>query len=209
MNTHIRTSAILISLAVAQTTMGQGYTQRGLVLGGLTGAGVGAAIGDNNDDAGAGALIGGAVGALAGSVLGNAKDQQYQYRAQMYQQQRAYQLSRAVSVADVVALTHNRLSEGVIINLIQNNGLQQPLQVSDIVYLSQQGVSENVIRVMQDMGSGRMAPTVIYDSPPPVVVSRVHVVPAPPPVYVPSTGFYFNYSNYGGRGYHCHHPHHH
>jgi hypothetical protein len=101
----------------------------------------------------------------------------------------------------VVALTHNRLSEGVIINLIQNNGLQQPLQVSDIVYLNQQGVSDNVIRVMQDMGSGRMAPPVVYENAPPVVVSRVY---APAPVYVPSSGYYYNYSSCGG-----HYPHYH
>lgn len=207
MKIQFRASAVILSLIFAQTACGQGHTQGGAVLGGLAGAGIGAAIGDNNDDAGAGALIGGAVGVVAGSLLGNARDQQSRYQAQMYQQQQAYQMSRAVSVPDVVSLTHNRLSEGVIINLVRSNGLQRPLEISDIVYLSQQGVSENVIRAMQDVGNGGPAygpAPVIYQQTPPVVVSRVQVVPAP--VYVPRPGFSVYYSN--GGGYHNHHHRH-
>ncbi len=207
MKMQIRSSAVIVSLIFAQSACGQGYSQRGTVLGGLAGAGIGAAIGDNNDDAGAGVLIGGAVGAVAGSLLGNSRDQQYRYNAQMYQQQQAYQVSRAVSIPDVVSLTQNRLSDGVIINMIRSNGLQRPLEISDIVYLSQQGVSENVIRAMQDFGNGgpTYPPTpVIYEQAPPVVVSRVVV---PQPVYIPRPGVSVYYSNRGGGPYHyrrCH-----
>ena len=49
--------------------------RRGVLLGGLAGAAIGAAIGDKGDNETAGALIGGAVGAIAGGTIGNQRDQ--------------------------------------------------------------------------------------------------------------------------------------
>jgi hypothetical protein len=49
--------------------------RRGVILGGLAGAAIGAAIGDKGDNETAGALIGGAVGAIAGGTIGNQRDQ--------------------------------------------------------------------------------------------------------------------------------------
>lgn len=51
-------------------------TQKGVTIGGLTGAGLGAIIGSRSGHAGRGALIGGAAGALVGGVIGNYMDRQ-------------------------------------------------------------------------------------------------------------------------------------
>ncbi len=59
----------LLSLSSCQT-----YTQRGALVGGLSGAALGAIAADNS---GAGALVGGAIGASAGAALGHAKDRRY------------------------------------------------------------------------------------------------------------------------------------
>lgn len=131
---------------------GQGNTQRGAAVGGIAGAVAGAAIGDHNGETGAGAAIGGILGAFAGGLLGNAEDQQRAYQSQRQYQQTQQQLREyqrtAVSTQDVVAMTGNGLSEQVIINQIQQRGVQTQLQVADIIALHQQGVSENIITAM-------------------------------------------------------------
>ena len=50
------------------------HRRRGVILGGLAGAALGAAIGDKGNNETTGALIGGAVGAIAGGTIGNDKD---------------------------------------------------------------------------------------------------------------------------------------
>ena len=157
--------------------------QRGTVLGGLTGAAAGAIIGENSGEAGAGAAIGGLVGAVAGSALGDARDQEMQHYYAAQQQRLAYQQqyrqhyvqTQAVSLQDIVSMARSGISDGVIITQIQNRGLQNPVQVNEIVYLSQNGVSENVIRAMQQTGTVATArssriPTVV--SQPPVIIHR-------------------------------------
>ena len=122
-------------------------------MGGIAGAVAGAAIGDHNGETGAGAAIGGIIGAFAGGLLGNAEDKQQAYQSQrQYQQtqrQRYEYQQTAVSSQDVIAMTRNGLSEQVIINQIQQRGIQTQPQVADIIALHQQGVSENIITAMQ------------------------------------------------------------
>ncbi|MGI9472805.1 MAG: glycine zipper domain-containing protein [Rubripirellula sp.] len=174
----------------------QGNTKRGATLGGLAGAVAGAAIGDHNGEAGVGAAIGGVVGAVTGGLLGNAKDQEQAYHRQQqaYQTQQqhiAYQQS-AVSMSDVVSMTRSGLSENVIINQIQQRGVQTKPQVSDIISLHQEGVSENVITVMQQAPTGPTRVTRIPQpvavpviTPAPVIVEEHYLVPhyAPPRRY--------------------------
>jgi hypothetical protein len=58
------------------------HTGEGALIGGATGAGIGAAIGSlSHARAGEGALIGGAIGALVGGLVGNDMDYQDQQRA--------------------------------------------------------------------------------------------------------------------------------
>lgn len=188
-------------------TMAQAQAKRGAVLGGLSGAAIGAIIGDNSDEAGAGAAIGGAVGAVAGTILGNANQEQYgnagPYGAPIYRTQPRYvgpgpgysngaNYVRTVPVTtlssqDIIALTHSRVSDSVIISEIQTKGLSGAPSVQDIVFLSQQGVSDVVIRAMQN--AGRPAPVVVAS--PPVVVKRY-----------PSAGrYYYGPPHRGGRYY--------
>jgi len=82
----VRNSVLLISgaallLATACTdpnavggTNPRQNTQQGALIGGLLGAGVGAAVSDGNR--GRGALVGGIIGAAGGAVVGNALDRQ-------------------------------------------------------------------------------------------------------------------------------------
>ena len=57
-------------------------TQRGSVTGGLTGAALGAIVGNQSGRPLEGAALGGLIGAAAGSALGNAKDQEEGYMPQ-------------------------------------------------------------------------------------------------------------------------------
>lgn len=172
-------------------------TQRGATLGGIAGAIAGGIIGDNNDEAGAGALIGGAVGALAGGALGNARDKELEYQQQVRQyeaqqrlyaaQQQQYQVRQgAVSINDVVTMVRSGLSDTIVINQVMERGVQRRLEVSDIIQLHQNGVSEGVITAMQRATVGTPVPPSVSVSPQsPVVIERhvevvpTYVVPAP------------------------------
>jgi hypothetical protein len=173
----IRYSAALLTITlVALPARAQYHTQRGAGLGGLTGAVVGGAIGHQNDETIEGVLIGGAVGALAGGMLGRQRDMQDAYDWHYYYNQQALAAqyaARAVSVADIVTMSRNGLSDAVIVQHIQQNGLQRQLTVQDIVGLHQAGVSENVIQAAQQarglpagvVVSGQPATTVIVGPP--------------------------------------------
>lgn len=183
------------------SVMAQYHTDRGAVLGGLGGALIGAGIGEHNDNAGAGALIGGAVGLLSGAAIGNSMDQEEAARARAYQQQRARQLSRAVSISDVATMSQNGVSDDVIINHVTQNGVQRRLEVNDVIMLHQQGVSNAVISAMQRAPVGGSVPPATYQSPstyqPPVIVREHYYVR--PPVH-----YWHGYS-----GYRPHYPRHH
>jgi uncharacterized protein YcfJ len=183
-----------------QNAGAQVQTQRGATMGGLAGAVVGGLIGDKNNEAGAGAAIGGVVGAVTGGLLGNAADKQqaidrqrYYYNQQQIQQQQIAATQAAVSLTDVVTMTRSGLSEAVIINQVQQRGIQQKLQVPDIISLHQQGVSENVITAMQSATTGMQqvararAPVIRHErvvTPAPVIVEQHYIRPYyPPPRY--------------------------
>ncbi len=155
-----------VAIPIFVVLCGQGFaqnnTRQGAAVGGVAGAVIGGIIGHQNDETPEGALIGGAVGAIAGGVIGNAKDKQISkeryYQHQIYQQQRQlesqqYQMServrRGVTNADVITMTRSGLSDAVIINHIETNGIVRRPEVSDILSLHQQGVSETVITAMQ------------------------------------------------------------
>lgn len=186
-------AAIAVSPNVVRA---QAQTQRGATLGGLAGAVAGGLIGDHNGEAGAGAAIGGVVGAVAGGLLGNAneKEQVYQQQRQIYyqQQQQITHTQSAVSLNDVISMSRSGLSDSVIINQINQRGVQTTLQVPDIIALHQQGVRESVITAMQHAPTGvqrvARAPQPVVQriiTPAPVIVHESYVVPhyAPPRRY--------------------------
>jgi hypothetical protein len=139
------------------------------ILGGLAGAAAGAAIGEDGGDAVPGALIGGAIGALGGVGVGSAIDSQEQ-RNQYYQGQIQAQRAQAVTMADVVSMTQAGVSDAVIINHIQTNGVARPVSASDLIVLKQQGVSDAVLSAMQSIPQ----PTTVIRQPAPVVVEEYY-----------------------------------
>lgn len=181
-------SSCFVSSAQAQYN-----TERGAVIGGLGGALAGAAIGKHNGETAGGALIGGAAGLLGGALIGNSIDAE-QSRRQYYEQQYIAQNSRAVTISEVLSMTKSGVSDGVMINHINQHGVQQRLEVPDVILLHREGVSEPVLTALQRARVGGTAvyaaPTRVYTSP--VIVHDYHYVPAYP-AYAP---------------HYYHHPHH-
>ena len=153
-------------------------SQRGAAVGGVAGAIAGGVIGENNDEPLAGAVIGGALGVVTGAIIGDSKDRdiaaarQYEMaQSQAYAQARA----QAVTFESVIQMTRAGLSDSVISNEIQRRGVSRRPNVSEIIMLHNNGVSDVVISSLQS-ASG---PTVVSSST--VVVpaqpATVHVVP--------------------------------
>jgi hypothetical protein len=175
------------------------YADKGALLGGLGGAGVGAIVGNAVGNTGAGALIGAGAGALGGAVVGNALDDvEARNRAQIAHQMAAMNMQPpvgAVTANDVVQMTRAGVAPDLIVNHIQANGVAGPMQSGDIISLTQQGVDPRVISAMQSPPIRvASAPPVVAG--PPVVVERV-----PPPIIVEEC--------YGPPHYYYHHHHHH
>ncbi len=174
----------------------QYHTERGAILGGLTGAAAGAAIGNQNGETAEGALIGSAIGLFSGALIGNSVDQE-QSRQRYAEQRYIAQNSRAVTISQILSMKQSGVSDGVMINHINQHGVQQRLEVSDVILLHQQGVSEPVLTALQRAPVGG---TRVYSSPrptysAPVIVHDYHYVRPAYPVYAPR--------------YHYHHrPHH-
>lgn len=181
-------------LALPSFTRGQ-QAEKGAALGGIGGALAGAAIGKHNGDTAAGALIGGAVGLITGAAIGNSADEKDRRAA--YQNQQIYMYSRAVSANDVVTMSQNQVGEEVIINHIRENGVQRRPDVSEVIALHRQGVSERVITAMQTAPEGGPAipaprPVPVY-RPAPVIVEQYYVRPS-----------YWHYPHYHHPPYHYH-----
>ena len=140
-------------------------TDKGVVGGGAVGAGTGAVVGHALGHTGAGAVIGGVVGAVTGGVIGNHMDENERQAAE-----RAAQ-ARWLSQGDVIQMAQQHVSDGVIIGEIRSTGSIYHLTADDIINLKANGVSDVVIRVMQD--SAYRHPRRVY------VTEPVYVEPAP------------------------------
>jgi outer membrane lipoprotein SlyB len=163
------------------------YADQGAVMGGLGGAGLGALVGSASGNAGAGAAIGAAAGALTGAVVGDSLDDiEARNRAQIAAATARPVAVGAVTVQDVVAMTRSGVTEEVIAGQVRSRGLVQPLQSADIIYLQQQGVSQQVILAMQQspgpMAAGP-APVMVAAPPPAVVVAEPYPVAYYAPYY--------------------------
>jgi hypothetical protein len=205
---------IVLSLAVVFSSVATGgcqspnYSGKGTLLGGLGGAGLGAAIGSKNGKNGLpGALIGGAVGAIAGNAIGESMDQDRAVaQQQAYAQGSGAQAAQgAVTPQDVINMSRSGLSEDVIATHIRTNGMTQRMQVNDLIYLRNQGVPDSVIQAMQQAPTAQARYQAAYSAalpPPPVrpvVVEHIYATPAycPPPLY-----YHHGYHNHG----HYHRP---
>jgi hypothetical protein len=178
------------------------YADRGALVGGLGGAGVGALIGDAVGETAGGAAIGAGIGALTGGAIGGALDDiEARNRAQI-----AAQLGRPVAqgqatVGEVVAMTRAGVDPRLIANYVNNSGMIEPVTAQDVIYLTQQGVSPEVIQTMQAPRpaiAGGPAPTAVIAPPPGPIIMEEY--PYGPPYCYPPPHFYH---------YHHRHRHHH
>jgi hypothetical protein len=164
------------------------YADRGAGIGALGGAGVGALVGNAVGNTAGGALIGAGVGALGGAAVGSAIDEvQAQNRAEI-----AAQLGRQVQVGaatpeEVIAMTRAGVNPALIQNYVRTSGMARPLSAQDVIYLSQSGVSPDVITVMQTPPPQVAAPAVAAPATP-VIVEQPYYDPYWGPRYCRAPG---------------------
>ena len=172
MNRQIGYSSVFIGLIVVLMAGCESpyHQDHDALFGGLLGAGAGAVIGHAAGNTAAGAVIGAGVGALTGAAIGAEKDQEEARNRALIEQQMHRQIEAgAASIQEVVAMTHAGIAEPSIINYVQTRGMILFLQPPDLIYLKQQGVSDNVVQAMQT--APRVQPPVVVEQPgPPVVI---------------------------------------
>ena len=178
-------------------------TATGALVGGATGAGVGALIGNAaGHNTAAGAAIGGVVGLMTGAIIGNNMDQAA--RARMQAQAPAtlvkVEQGQQLATADIKALAKAGLSDEVILSQIRNSHSVYHLSTAEIIDLRDAGVSQKVIDFMINTASTGDVPapapgTMVAEAPPATVYQEV-VYPAPGPDYVWVGGYW---TWYGGR----------
>lgn len=174
-------STILVFAIMLLTGCASPYrSDRGALVGGLGGAGLGAIVGNAVGNTGAGAAIGAGVGALSGAAVGGALDEiEAQNRAEIAAHMGRPVAAGAVTSEDVIAMTRAGVAEENIVTHVRSHGIVAPLQASDLVYLSQQGVSPRVIEAMQQPPTA--PPAVVAAPGTPVIVEQYHY--GPPPVF--------------------------
>jgi hypothetical protein len=165
----------------------QTATGTGAAAGGAIGAGVGGLLSHCPGGAVLGGLIGAGAGALGGSIVDDNRERKAEQAAVAAA---AAATPPPLSLQQVVQLTQNGTSDGIIIDQIRASGAIYRLRAEDILYLQNNGVREPVIHEMQ-LTTYRGPRRVVYSAaPPPVYV----VEPAPPVV-----GVGFGYGYYGRR----------
>lgn len=169
-----------VPLALACGCAGLSHTENGALAGGAVGAGTGALIGHATGHTGAGALIGAGVGAVSGGLIGSAADKSEKRAAAQAAQ------ARAVALSDVVQMTQQHVSDAVIINQIRSTGSVYYLTGSEVTWLKQNGVSDQVIMEMQ--ATAARYPRRVYTAAP-VYAEPVYVVEPPPPPVSVGVGF--------------------
>ena len=180
-------SLLIIQASGCHTT---NYAQNGALLGGLTGAGVGAAVGNSHDQSAAGALIGGAVGALTGSAIGGSLDEIDARNQALIEQSVGRRLAGATTIGDTIAMSRAGLSDPIIVQHLRSHGLASSLDSEDLITLKQQGVSDGVIAAMQSMHQQPPVALATYEEPlyisrtPRVIVREpLYSRPCPPPYW--------------------------
>lgn len=172
---YITSLALVLTLAGCVSPSGQpDRTGSGALIGGASGAVIGAIADQHNP--GAGALIGGAAGLITGGLIGHSLDQQAEARRHSAPPP-AYMAApppQPLSVADVKAMAKAGVSDNAIITQINSTHTQYQLDANAIIDLSSAGVSQKVIAYM--IGTGN---TVVAQAPPPPQTEAVVVSPGP------------------------------
>jgi hypothetical protein len=170
---------LMVALVATSGCQSPYHSDQGALFGGLLGAGTGAVVGSALGNTGAGAVVGAGVGALSGAAIGNGMDEvEAKNRAMIAQQMGRQVAAGAVKVDDVIAMTKAGVNEDLIATHVRTNGMVAPLQSNDLIRLQQEGISANVIAVMQ-ASPPRPVQTVIMDQPgpTPVIIEEYHYAP--------------------------------
>lgn len=196
-----RFALLLVALVAVGGCASPYAADRGALVGGLTGAGAGAIVGNAVGSTAGGALVGAGLGAIAGGAIGSGIDEA-DARNRAYIEQR---LGRAlptggVTTQDVVAMTRSGVDPELIVNHVRANGMAQAVTANDLIVLQQEGIDKRVIGTMQTSPRPQAAatsapvaygPPVPMYGPQPVAYYPVYAPPPPPPI-----GFGISY---GGR----------
>lgn len=174
-------------------------TGSGALIGGASGAIIGASIDRRNP--GAGALIGGAAGALTGGLIGNSADQRERARTrpvtvvQPYAPQAAGPAVNPTSIEDIKNMSRAGVGDEVIINQLATTRSVYQLNADAIVDLNRSGVSAKVINYMISTPSAATTSPVgvtVTQAPPPPRVETVVLAPGPEYVWVGGEWVWYN-----------------
>jgi outer membrane lipoprotein SlyB len=150
-------------------------TDKGVLTGAGVGGVLGGVVGHQLHNTAAGAAIGAVAGGVTGGAIGNSIDKK---EAQQAAARDVAMRGGPLTLEQVADMTHNHVSDAVIIDQIRLSRTAFYLNPEQIVWLRQQGVSDGVIYEMQmTTAPGRR----VYAGPPPAVVV-VEQPPPPPPV---------------------------
>lgn len=169
------------------------HADRGAAIGGLTGAGAGAIIGDAVGNTAGGALVGAGLGAIAGSAIGAGMDESEARNRALIEQRIGQSLPQGgVTVADAVNMSRSGVDPELIVNHIRANGVGQKLTANDLIVLQQEGIDRRVIGALQTTSPPQVAqavpmqpaPVIVqeYYGPPPRYYRPVYYAPPPPPI---------------------------
>lgn len=157
------------------------HTQAGAANGAGLGAVTGAIIGSHSGEGGAGALIGAAAGGLAGSLIGNAEDVREERDVAVAQAQFERQARSAIRNSDVLEMSHNGVSDSVIMGAIRSKGGSFDLSPQTLIALKQQGLSDPLLEFMQSHNYVTGSQPVVIKHRPAPGPAVVYVSPRPRP----------------------------
>ncbi|HEX3800853.1 MAG TPA: YMGG-like glycine zipper-containing protein [Verrucomicrobiae bacterium] len=158
-------------------------TASGALIGGASGATIGALVDRRNP--GAGALIGGAAGLIAGGLVGHSVDEQNEARRQYYSAPPPAPVyvpapaAQPLTIDQVKAMTKSGVTDDNIIVQINNTHTVYHLDANAIIDLSSSGVSQKVISYMINTSNATVS-----QAPPTPVTETVVAAPGPNYTYV-------------------------
>lgn len=153
------------------------HADRDAFAGGLLGSGIGAVIGHQSGNTAEGAIVGGLAGALVGNAVGEDKDYIEARNRQLIEQQMGQAVRvGTVSHDDVIAMSQSGVGDDLIATHIRHHGVTHPPSSQDLIRLNGAGVSDSVVKVMQEPPMVAAAPPAV--SGPPVIVEE-HYYGAP------------------------------
>src|SRR4051794_14726182 len=137
----------LLTIATAGGCETSSYMQRGTLLGGLGGAGIGALVGKATGHTAVGTAVGAGAGAIAGAAVGSQMDNN-EARKQAAAAAQADIDPGGATTVDVLQMTRAGVPPQEIINYVNHAGMLDALTTQDVIYLRNQGVSSEVVQAM-------------------------------------------------------------